>query len=742
MQKIKFIYSLQKVFAYILACGSGLYADFNVSLPTSYTLNGVSETQNAHADCTWLQCTFNPEDRRLSSFTLSNSGSTRAALTISLVAPTPSTPPQNSTVVFYINSMTLNPNTGLVVDGFDGVIMDSNSTWRLNNSSFSFVGKNANASTFTAYSNSLIDLNNSQFTYISRSFVSYAKINLSNASAMILQINGASFYSDIVVNSGSNLSIDINGGSGTLLLAGLEDTGMGSYRSSTASIINNGGKISILGNVNNGGITYSTICNSSNCGAGTIINNSGSMIITGKITSENNANTNNISSQIIVNGGTLDAQGGVENKDGAQIVINGGALETPTLQNQAGGTLNFGADSSGNMGQLIGDLTNNGSVIVDTTGAKDGSFTLITGAISGDTNFVLKQNSDFSDSTFDANTGTLIIAPQQDKIDDFRQSLDSQDKSVLSGLEAKIPNIYNTYSKAVLTSAISEAYTQMHAVGFSAIALLDSLRQDRAVMSEYSDFSIQAQGAYLQDSEFGKGSFYGGGFLLNEAFKYGILQLQVGYIQAQSTQELGYYTTRAKSDIWRMKIAGRVLLGDFEIDLSANGAFGSIQNKQEFKDALTSTQNKANISHVGLEGSIGYRFGDGLSFKPFVGVGGGMYAQGGMESVLGFYSEDFKGAHYEALGGVEVRARFYKGSIVASVLVEQPLNKLDSLNFKNAQAGQADILVGLDSVTRYGAKIGGMAQVSEHINLGLEASATSSTIWQNLGIKMHLGWLF
>ena len=282
----------------------------------------------------------------------------------------------------------------------------------------------------------------------------------------------------------------------------------------------------------------------------------------------------------------------------------------------------------------------------------------------------------------------------------------------------------------------------MHAVGFSAIALLDSLRQDRAVMSEYSDFSIQAQGAYLQDSEFGKGSFYGGGFLLNEAFKYGILQLQVGYIQAQSTQELGYYTTMAKSDIWRMKIAGRVLLGDFEIDLSTNGAFGSIQNKQEFKDALTSTQNKANISHVGLEGNIGYRFGDGLSFKPFVGVGGGMYAQGGMESVLGFYSEDFKGAHYEALGGVEVRARFYKGSIVASALVEQPLNKLDSLNFKNAQAGQADILVGLSPATRYGVRIGGMAQVSEHINLGLEASATSSVVWQNLGIKMHLGWLF
>ena len=99
------------------------------------------------------------------------------------------------------------------------------------------------------------------------------------------------------------------------------------------------------------------------------------------------------------------------------------------------------------------------------------------------------------------------------------------------------------------------------------------------------------------------------------------------------------------------------------------------------------------------------------------------------ESVLGFYSEDFKGTHYEALGGIEVRARFYNGSIVPSALVEQPLNKLDSLNFKNAQAGQADILVGLAPVRRYGVRVGGMAQVSKHANLGLEASATSSVVW-------------
>lgn len=95
----------------------------------------------------------------------------------------------------------------------------------------------------------------------------------------------------------------------------------------------------------------------------------------------------------------------------------------------------------------------------------------------------------------------------------------------------------------------------------------------------------------------------------------------------------GSFEAREEDILQALKLAQcEEILQKFSLDskdLSANGAFGSIENKQEFKDALINAQNKANISHVGLKGIIGYRFGDGLSFKPFVGVDSGMYAQGG-----------------------------------------------------------------------------------------------------------------
>ncbi|OBV29426.1 hypothetical protein BKN38_02530 [Helicobacter sp. CLO-3] len=746
MQRIK-ITKILRLFGLVWlgahACAQWLHADFNQYLPREYTLNGVSETQQAHAYCTWLQCVFNPEQRRLSSFTLSNSSSTRAALTISLVTPTPSTPPQSSNVVFYINSMNLNPNTGLIVDGFDGVIMDGNSTWRFNNSSFSFAPKTQNTGTFTAYSNSLIDLNNSQFTYTSRSFTSYADINLSNSSLMTLQLNSASIYGDIVVNSGSSLSIDVNGGGGTLLLSGQESTGYG-YKSSTASIINNGGKVSIVGNVSNGGLTRYPTCTADYCGAGAIINNSGSMIITGKITSENHTNTNNISSQIIINGGTLDAQGGVENKSGAQISINGGTLETPTLQNQAGGTISFGADSSGNMGQIKGYVTNNGSIVVDTTGAKVGDFQLIQGTLSGaNQTFTIKTaDGSFTDAT--QNSGSIKIELNQGRVNNFQSTLAHNQRTMLTSISQALPDIYTAATASTISAALDESASQVRAQVLTPFILIDLLSAQQGSALTHSGMGVRAIGGAVLGSEaMGLGGGLAGASVYGNFIKYNnTLYAQADYAYTSaSSKDTSFYQRDSRAHIGRLSLIDRLAFGRVEVDIGGEVAFGNIAYNDSLSNLGTtlSSQNKSNFYAGRLKSSIGYRLKYGkMQVRPSLGVGFSYHYDSAWGNALGLNAPSFSSLWGDALAGIEAKYMLKHALIVADVAVEQPM--FNTRSIANIKAAGTSDEVAIDFSDKvYQTKIGARLGVQSYIRGGMFVSADISYRRGVFGVVHFIG---
>lgn len=725
------------------ACAQWLHADFTGYLPRSYTLNGANETQNINADCTFWQCTFNPDDGRLSSFTLSNSGSTRASLTLSLVPPTYTTQTSRRVPVYFGN-LTLNSNTALVLQGFDGVILSNNSTWRLNNASFVFIQNATNDGAFTGYTNSLIDLNNSQFTFTSSSFVSYSDMNLSNSSLMTLQLNSASLYGDIVVNSGSSANIEINNGNGTLLLAGQEDTGRGSYRSSTASIINNGGKISIMGNVSNGGIVSQTTCYSENCGAGAIINNSGSMTITGKITSENNTNTNNISSQIIVNGGTLDAQGGVENKDGAQIAINGGTLETPTLQNQAGGTISFGADSSGNMGQINGNVANNGSIVVDTTGAKVGDFQLITGTISGANQTFTIKTADGSFTDAAQNGSSIKIELNQGRVNSFQNSLTHNQRTMLTSISQALPDIYTSATASTISTALDESATQVRAQVLTPFILIDLLSAQQGSALTHSGMGVRAIGGAVLGSEaVGLGGGLAGASAYGNFIKYNnTLYAQADYAYTSaSSKDTSFYQRDSRAHIGRLSLIDRLAFGRVEVDIGGEVAFGSIAYDDSLSNLGTalSSQNKSNFYAGKLKSSIGYRLKYGkMQVRPSLGVGFSYHYDSAWGNALGLNAPSFSSLWGDALAGIEAKYMLKHALIVADVAVEQPM--FNTRSIANIKAAGTSDEVAIDFSDKvYQTKIGARLGVQSYIRGGMFVSADISYRRGVFGVVHFIG---
>lgn len=128
------------------------------------------------------------------------------------------------------------------------------------------------------------------------------------------------------------------------------------------------------------------------------------------------------------------------------IKIYGGTLTaTNGVQNLIGSTLTIGAGNNGQMGQITGNVTNNGTYIIDAKGAFCGGmsecdYTLITGTFAGNNATLVNGNSDFANATITDNK-TLNIKINQTKISDFKNSLTSNERATLGRFG---DNIYTT----------------------------------------------------------------------------------------------------------------------------------------------------------------------------------------------------------------------------------------------------------------------------------------------------------
>ena len=373
------------------------------------------------------------------SFTYSTNGNTDSTLTLNATLP-PNPASQRKDKPFFIGTMTINPHSNLIMQGFESFNLGG--ALHINGGSLSF----KNGDFATLFNTNMRVTNGGNLGIEGKGFTNRGSMSTQNATISITA-NSARNYGSIT-NNGGNISIQNT----SIYNIGQKVALAGASPSSVASITNNGGSITIGGSVYNGGQeNTSIVCQVGGCGGGNITNNGGSITIQGQLISESKDGQN---SSIGIYGGTLSATGGVQNKAGSTLTI--GAL-------------------NGKMGQIQGNVTNSGQIIIDAQGASGGTHQFITGTLNTTSNISLRNgNTEFATSSLQGSTLTVNLDTA--KIASFTSSLEPNQKSTLNALGSQIYTTNGATSPRLAQSAdlLNQSAFTLLSAPFSLISIMKS----------------------------------------------------------------------------------------------------------------------------------------------------------------------------------------------------------------------------------------------------------------------------
>ncbi len=674
---------------------SALKADYTGTLPPSITLaGGKSETHKAIADCSSVwECTFGYKPPGGGyDFTYSTSGSGSSTLTLNLTLP-PNPNSQKTTTPFYMNNTTINPNSNLVLNGFNSILLEYKMS--ITNASLTFNSANSTTIFQTSYKANVVLSNNATLKVSANRFLNQNKISISNST---LDISATSVFSyNEITNNGGKVSIN-----GNFYNVGQKEALGAASPSSVANFTNNDGTVTITGDVLNGGqLNANTLCQISGCGGGNIIINGGLMSVSGQLISQGKDGQN---SSIQIKGGTLKVTGGLYNKDGS--------------------TLTFGV-RNGIMGQLQGNLTNqNGVVKVDLKGISTaGTHQIITGAIIGLTNvdIINTPNPAFLTSTYKDGSVSITQAGggsggesgggsggggSPSKFDEFKSSLNKNEQGIVSALSSKfggdlplltnVENIETALADAdksvkdnlvsqpknmlaafkgdVLLAPMSQGRFVARRLAASGAVRLDNGKRVRALQAKPNvEFQLAPVGGVMKSADM-NGVL--AGLSLGANYKMGAFthKTSLAYAYGTAKQDLSTQSTETKAHLLQAGVLSLYKYGIYETEFNANLLFGSFTIDNKWTEQSLNSSSKFNNYELNLGFVAGARYGKKLSFKPFVGVQNYGQRQDGFVGILGFESKAYNAYILDGVLGVQmqyVRSAF--SSVYGKVSFERRL---------------------------------------------------------------------
>lgn len=675
---------------------SALKADYTGTLPSSITLaGGKSETHKAIADCssTW-ECTFGYKPPGGGyDFTYSTSGNGSSTLTLNLTLP-PNPNSQKTTTPFYMNNTTINPNSNLVLNNFNSILLEY--TMSITNATLTFNGNSASNSTIfqMSFKANVVLNDNATLKVKANRFLNQNKVSINNST---LDITATSVLShNEITNNGGKVSI-----SGNLYNVGQKEAFGAASPSSVANFINNGGTVTITGNMLNGGqLNTNTLCQISGCGGGNIIINSGSMSISGQLISQGKDGQN---SSIQIKGGTLKVTGGLYNKDGS--------------------TLTFGV-RNGKMGEFQGTLKNEGGVVaVDRTGASlNTPYKIINGSANIDSVNLIGANSQFFTATYNNGTVTItdgsgggggsgggssgggsggnvkfnewqktlgeneqgIVSVLSSKFGGDSKLLDSQvdiqtaladtDKSVKDNLVLQPKNMLAAFKGDVLLAPMSQGRFVARRLAASGAVRFDNGRRVRALQAKPNvEFQLAPVGGVMKSAD-ANGVL--AGLSLGANYKMGAFthKTSLAYAYGTAKQDLSTQSTETKAHLLQAGVLSLYKYGIYETEFNANLLFGSFTIDNKWTERSLNSSSKFNNYELNLGLLAGARYGKKLSFKPFVGVQNYGQRQDGFVGILGFESKAYNAYILDGVLGVQmqyVRSAF--SSVYGKVSFERRL---------------------------------------------------------------------
>lgn len=675
---------------------SALKADYTGTLPSSITLaGGKSETHKAIADCssTW-ECTFGYKPPGGGyDFTYSTSGNGSSTLTLNLTLP-PNPNSQKTTTPFYMNNTTINPNSNLVLNNFNSILLEY--TMSITNATLTFNGNSASNSTIfqMSFKANVVLNDNATLKVKANRFLNQNKVSISNST---LDITATSVLShNEITNNGGKVSI-----SGNLYNVGQKEAFGAASPSSVANFINNGGTVTITGNMLNGGqLNTNTLCQISGCGGGNIAINGGSMSVSGQLVSQGKDGQN---SSIKIYGGKLVVGQGLQNKDGS--------------------TLTFGV-LNGKMGEFQGALKNEGGVVaVDRTGASlNTPYKIINGSANIDSVNLVGTNSQFFTATYNNGTVTItdgsgggggsgggssgggsggnvkfnewqktlseneqgIVSVLSSKFGGDSKLLDSQvdiqtaladaDKSVRDNLVSQPKNMLAAFKGDVLLAPMSQGRFVARRLAASGAVRFDNGRRVRALQAKPNvEFQLAPVGGVMKSAD-ANGVL--AGLSLGANYKMGAFthKTSLAYAYGTAKQDLSTQSTETKAHLLQAGVLSLYKYGIYETEFNANLLFGSFTIDNKWTEQSLNSSSKFNNYELNLGLLAGARYGKKLSFKPFVGVQNYGQRQDGFVGILSFESKAYNAYILDGVLGVQmqyVRSAF--SSVYGKVSFERRL---------------------------------------------------------------------
>ena len=675
---------------------SALKADYTRNLPSSITLaGGKSETHKAIADCssTW-ECTFGYKPPGGGyDFTYSTSGNGSSTLTLNLTLP-PNPNSQKTTTPFYMNNTTINPNSNLVLNNFNSILLEY--TMSITNATLTFNGNSASNSTIfqMSFKANVVLNDNATLKVKANRFLNQNKVSISNST---LDITATSVLShNEITNNGGKVSI-----SGNLYNVGQKEALGAASPSSVANFINNGGTVTITGNMLNGGqLNTNTLCQISGCGGGNITINGGSMSVSGQLVSQGKDGQN---SSIKIYGGKLVVGQGLQNKDGSMLTF---------------GVLN------GKMGEFQGTLKNEGGVVVvDRTGASlNTPYKIINGSANIDSVNLIGTNSQFFTAIYKDGTVTItdgsgggggsgggssgggsggnvkfnewqktlseneqgIVSVLSSKFGGDSKLLDSQvdiqtaladaDKSVRDNLVSQPKNMLAAFKGDVLLAPMSQGRFVARRLAASGAVRFDNGRRVRALQAKPNvEFQLAPVGGVMKSAD-ANGVL--AGLSLGTNYKMGAFthKTSLAYAYGTAKQDLSTQSTETKAHLLQAGVLSLYKYGIYETEFNANLLFGSFTIDNKWTERSLNSSSKFNNYELNLGLVAGARYGKKLSFKPFVGVQNYGQRQDGFVGILGFESKAYNAYILDGVLGVQmqyVRSAF--SSVYGKVSFERRL---------------------------------------------------------------------
>ncbi|TKX28669.1 hypothetical protein CQA38_07255 [Campylobacter sp. MIT 12-5580] len=484
------------------------------------------------------------------------------------------------------------------------------------------------------------------------------------------------------------------------------------FQTSSSTWTSNGSKIEINGDFYNGGnakvddggsvaggfLVFDPYYD----GGGNLILNNTTMSVSGKFVSKA-SNDLSQESNVKIYGSTLSVTGGFENKEGSNLtfgVLNNtmGKLEGD-LSNDKGkvfiDTDNIQFDTAYQIvtGSISGvtsiELLNPNSSFLNVI-CQNGSVTITqktSSGGSGSCNGSSSGGSGGGGSSGGGNSGSgggnSSGSSNQTALDEYKSSLNTQDQKLLSSLvnrfggadklltsDLDVKETMKTINKSVEDNLITRPKTLLSAFKSDAMvaplaqgfvsrptASNDLIRFDNGSLVsglDYSgkDFYANAFGGVLRADDT-KGYLGGFNLGLSSFDENYLVQGQISYARGSSTQDLSTQSSKTTGDFIQLGFFSRIdFVPALELDLNLNAIAGffSVQS-DSFINPLLSSKSKFNTQELNGGFTLGYRFGERLSFKPFAGLEHYLIHQGGFKEEGGLGIESKAYTHY-ALGGV------------------------------------------------------------------------------------------